>query len=290
MSQPHHAHRQPTRWLRIGIPVLLVLIWLVGGSIGGPYFGKVDEVSTNDRSSFLPESADATQVNERLPDFLGDESIPAVVVVTGDGALTEAQLADAQTLADDIAEVDGVLDGVSPPIASEDGEAVQIFVPIDATAEVAAIVADIRTLVSDGLPDGMQGWVTGPAGFTADLVDGFLGIDGLLLAVALHRGVRHPDHRLPVAAPAGAGAHDIAVRAVRGAADGLVARVRRASSSSTARCRESCSSWSSARPPTTRCCMSPASVRPSPPGRGDGTPPSRRGGGHSSRSSPRAAQ
>ena len=23
-----------TRWLRIGIPVLLVLIWLVGGSIG----------------------------------------------------------------------------------------------------------------------------------------------------------------------------------------------------------------------------------------------------------------
>ena len=61
-------HRQPTRWLRIGIPVLLVLVWLVGGSIGGPYFGKVDEVSTNDQSSFLPESADATQVSERLPD------------------------------------------------------------------------------------------------------------------------------------------------------------------------------------------------------------------------------
>ncbi len=29
------------------------------------------------------------------------------------------------------------------------------------------------------------GWVTGPAGFTADLAEGFLGIDGLLLAVAL---------------------------------------------------------------------------------------------------------
>ena len=52
----------PTRWLRIGIPVLLVLIWLVGGSIGGPYFGKIDEVATNDQSSFLPSSAESTQV------------------------------------------------------------------------------------------------------------------------------------------------------------------------------------------------------------------------------------
>ena len=45
-----------------------------------------------------------------------------------------------QSLADDIAGVDGVQDGVSPPIASEDGEAVQIFVPIDSTGEVADIV------------------------------------------------------------------------------------------------------------------------------------------------------
>lgn len=185
MGTPHHARRTPTRWLRIGIPAALVLVWLVVGSIGGPYFGKVDEVSTNDRSSFLPESADATQVNERLPDFLGDDSIPAVVVVTGDGELTEEQLAEVQTLADDIAEIDGVLEGVSPPIASEDGEAAQLFVPVDASGEVAEIVEEIRALVDEDLADPLEGWVTGPAGFTADLVAGFLGIDGLLLAVAL---------------------------------------------------------------------------------------------------------
>src|SRR6478752_1752192 len=178
------AHRDTTRWLRIGIPVLLVLIWLVGGSIGGPYFGKVDEVSSNDRSAYLPASADATQVTERLPDFFGDESIPAVVVVTGDGALSGAEIADVQNLADDIAAVDGVLDGVSPPIVSDDGEAAQIFVPIDSTGEVSDIVAEVRSLVDD-LPTGLDGWVTGPAGFTADLVQGFLGIDGLLLGVAV---------------------------------------------------------------------------------------------------------
>lgn len=185
MDRSTRARRTPTRWLRIGIPAVLVLVWLVGGSVGGPYFGKVDEVSSNDRSSFLPESADATQVNERLPDFLGDDSIPAVVVVTGDGDLTDDQLADVQTLADDIADVSGVLEGVSPPIVSEDGEAAQLFVPIDASGEVAEIVDEIRSLVDEDLASPLEGWVTGPAGFTADLVAGFLGIDGLLLAVAL---------------------------------------------------------------------------------------------------------
>ncbi|SFS17173.1 putative drug exporter of the RND superfamily [Microbacterium sp. cf046] len=185
MNLTRSDQRQPTRWLRVGIPVLLVLIWLIGGSIGGPYFGKVDEVATNNQSSFLPESADATQVSERLPDFLGDDTIPAVVVIAGETTLTEGELADLQTLSDDIAAIDGVLDGVSPPIPSEDGEAVQIFVPIDSSGEVRVVVEEIRAMVAEQLPSTLQGWVTGPAGFTADLVKGFLGIDGLLLLVAL---------------------------------------------------------------------------------------------------------
>ncbi|WP_404433996.1 MMPL family transporter [Microbacterium lacus] len=185
MTSPHHARREPSRWLRIGIPVVLVLVWLTLGSIGGPYFGKVDEVSTNSQSSFLPESADATQVSERLPDFLGDDSIPAVVVITAGTPLTDEQLAEIQTFTDEVAAVPGVVEGVSPPLQSEDGEAVQIFVPIDASGEVRESVEEIRTLVADELPEGLEGWVTGPAGFTADLAKGFLGIDGLLLIVAL---------------------------------------------------------------------------------------------------------
>jgi RND superfamily putative drug exporter len=185
MAKDTQARTQTTRWLRVGIPALLVLVWLIGGSLGGPYFGKVDEVSSNDRSSFLPQSADATQVNERLPEFLGDDSIPAIVVVASDTELTDDDLADIQALADDIAEVDDVQEGVSPPIPSEDGLAAQLFVPVDANAEVDAVVAEIRALLDEDLPAGLEGWVTGPAGFTADLVEGFLGIDGLLLGVAL---------------------------------------------------------------------------------------------------------
>ena len=37
MTNLRSRDRQPTRWLRIGIPVLLVLIWFVGGGIGGLY-------------------------------------------------------------------------------------------------------------------------------------------------------------------------------------------------------------------------------------------------------------
>ncbi|MCM1951426.1 MMPL family transporter, partial [Streptomyces sp. G2] len=185
MTQPHHERRVPTRWLRIGIPVLLVLVWLAVGSLGGPYFGKVDEVSSNDRSTFLPESADATQVNGRLADFLGDESIPAVVVVTGDGELTDDQIADVQAFVDDVAGLDDVAGDVSPPILSDDGEAIQVFVPIDASGEVGDTVAEIRAMAAEDLPGSLTAWVTGPAGLTADLVEGFLGIDGLLLGVAL---------------------------------------------------------------------------------------------------------
>ena len=174
----------PTRWLRIGIPVLLVLIWLVGGSIGGPYFGKVDEVATNDQSSFLPSSAEATQVQERLADFTGGDTTPAVVVVTGDGALTDAQLSDIDELATSIGAVAGVGE-ISPALPSDDGEAVQLFVPIDSSGDVGETVAAVREVIADDLPAGLDAWVTGPAGFTADLVAGFLGIDGLLLGVAL---------------------------------------------------------------------------------------------------------
>ena len=185
-ATPHHASRQPNRWLRIGIPVVLVLVWLVGGSIGGPYFGKVSEVSTNDSTAYLPSSADATQVQERLSEFTGGDSIPAVVVVTGDGELTSSQIADLQDVVDAISDVEGVGTDVSPPVVSEDGQAAQIFVPIEAESEqLREVIAEVRTTLDDTLPTGMEGWVTGPAGFTADLVNGFLGIDGLLLAVAL---------------------------------------------------------------------------------------------------------
>jgi putative drug exporter of the RND superfamily len=183
-SDRRQTDRATTRWLRIGIPLLLVAVWLAGGAIGGPYFGKVDEVSTNDQASYLPQSAPSTKVNALLPDFLGSDSIPAVVVAQAPSALTDTQKADLTSLADRFGAVSGVTGTVSPPIISDDGRAAQIIVPISSSASVGDVVGELRAAASD-LSDGVQVWVTGPAGFTADLVKGFLGIDGLLLGVAL---------------------------------------------------------------------------------------------------------
>ncbi len=52
-SSPQHSARVPF-WLRWLIPVLLVLTWLAVAGVGGPTFGRLDEVSSNDQASFLP--------------------------------------------------------------------------------------------------------------------------------------------------------------------------------------------------------------------------------------------
>nr|WP_274637416.1 efflux RND transporter permease subunit [Microbacterium bovistercoris] len=184
LRRDRRAPAQPTRWLRVGIPALLVIIWLFAGAVGGPYFGKVGDVSTNEQSAYLPDSADSTIVQNRLADFTGSDSIPAVVVVTGDGTLTDDQLGALREMTDALADVPGVNGTISPPITSTDGEAAQIFVPLS-SGEVNDAVDALRSALDDGLPDGTTAWITGPAGFTADLVHGFLGIDGLLLGVAL---------------------------------------------------------------------------------------------------------
>ena len=179
--------RTGRRWLRILLPALLIIVWFAGAAAGGPLFGKVDEVSSNDQTTYLPESADATAVREVQADFLGDDAIPAIVVFSStDGAkLTESQLSGIDTAVSDAAQLEGVLDETSPAIPSEDGQAVQVFVPIDANAEIKDVVAELGDTLRTDSPAGVDAHVTGPAGFTADLAAGFAGIDGILLLVAL---------------------------------------------------------------------------------------------------------
>ena len=173
------------RWLRVLLPAVLILAWLVGAAVGGPYFGRVGEVSSNDSTAYLPESADATKVQQRLSDFTDSESIPAVVVVAGDTALDAADLKLIGERLAAVAEVPGVGEAISPAIPSEDGMAVQAFVPINTDADIGEVVGEVTDVLRADLPAGVTAYVTGPAGFTADLAAGFAGIDGLLLGVAL---------------------------------------------------------------------------------------------------------
>ncbi|KIP92246.1 membrane protein [Microbacterium sp. MEJ108Y] len=192
MSRPENAPNPPTRvrtrrhsWARILIPGALILVWLVGAGLGGPLFGKVDEVSSNDQTSYLPESADATQVQKLLGEFNDSDAIPAIAVFVSDDELSESDL---QTISDAVADapsVEGVSEDVSPALTSEDGKAVQAFIPIEGDAELADAIDALGAQLREAAPGGVTVYITGPAGFSADLVAGFAGIDGLLLGVAL---------------------------------------------------------------------------------------------------------
>lgn len=173
------------RWLRVTLPAVLVLVWLIGAAIGGPLFGRVDEVSSNDRTAYLPATAEATEVQDRLSGFTEGDALPAVVVFVAPDGLTDDALTaigDRLTAAGDL---DVVAGDVSPVLPSDDGAAAQAFVPLSSSADLGEATAELRATLGEGLPEDVDLYVTGPAGFSSDLVAAFAGIDGLLLGVAL---------------------------------------------------------------------------------------------------------
>lgn len=182
----------PQRWLRITLPALILVLWLVAASLGGPTFGKLSSVSTNDQASFLPASAESTKASEWQRKFSDTQAVPAIIVITAEAKLGAEQLTAFAEASKKFADVDGVqapqapaTSSIAGPIPSEDGMAVEFIVPVSKDAESKTVIAELRTVAKSVTPDGMRSYVTGPAGLSADLVSAFGGIDGILLVVAL---------------------------------------------------------------------------------------------------------
>ena len=89
--------RRSRAFRRRALAALLILMWLGVAAVGGPKFGEISEVATNDQSSFLPESAESTKVGDRLEDFQDSGAAPAIVVVTAE---TDGEQVDPASLSD----------------------------------------------------------------------------------------------------------------------------------------------------------------------------------------------
>ncbi|QNE35167.1 MMPL family transporter [Leifsonia shinshuensis] len=183
---------KPSVWLRVVVPAALILVWLVLAGLGGPTFGKLSGVSSNDQAAFLPASAESTEVQDWQKRFTDSQAVPAIVVVQSGSTIPQSDLASFAALGAKLGAVKGVQapesgqsTSVAGPIPSQDGRAVEFIVPVSDTNNVKTVVADLRSVLKSELPSGTQGWVTGPAGLTADLVNAFGGIDGILLFVAV---------------------------------------------------------------------------------------------------------
>jgi RND superfamily putative drug exporter len=181
-AAPQSPKRPPVRrWL---IPALLLLAWLVIGGIGGPFAGKLSEVAENDNSAFLPESAESTDVAAAERMFSDQQVVPAIVVAERAEGIDSADEEYLTGRVPAMGAAPGVAGQVSPPMLSENGVAMRVFVPVDAAKDPADAVERLRDLLAEGRPDGLTVLVTGPAALGADLGEAFGGIDGLLLIVA----------------------------------------------------------------------------------------------------------
>ncbi|MBC7274120.1 MAG: MMPL family transporter [Streptomyces sp.] len=173
------------KWLVLGLWVVVLLIV-------APLAQKLTDAQDNDAQSWLPGSAESTQVLEISEDFR-PEQIPAVVIYARDGGLTAA---DRARIAEDVRELKQLRDhGIrgaetrGPVYDREtDPRAAQVFVPITMDEQgwerISPAVESIRDDVGEST-GGLTVHITGPGGTSADFAEAFEGIDSTLLFAAM---------------------------------------------------------------------------------------------------------
>lgn len=204
---PPAPSKTPRTRRRIGPALLIALViavWLAIAGVGGSSIGKLSQVTTNDESAWLPDSAESVMANEKLRELDDSGSLPALVILLGDDIVEQAgppgpseygpSLLSQVTVGDQ-----SIMDLLVPnqPVISvpaEDGSGVLLVVPLDSAA-MGQTQADGESLLGETV-DALRGQlpdlagadtvhVTGAAGFGADVSAAFAGIDGVLLLVTL---------------------------------------------------------------------------------------------------------
>ncbi|MGH4030523.1 MMPL family transporter [Actinomycetota bacterium Odt1-20B] len=195
-GQGQGQERRGVAWLVCGPRTkwLVVAFWLVVFVLVAPLAQKLTDAQDNDASSWLPGSAESTQVLDASKEFR-PEAIPAVVVYARDGGLT---VRDRAAIAADVRQLKPLrAHGVrgaetrgptfDKPNAAA-ATAAQIYVPITMDEKgwerIAPAVDSIRDRVGRG-GDGLTVHITGPGGTSADFSKAFEGIDSTLLFSAL---------------------------------------------------------------------------------------------------------
>jgi putative drug exporter of the RND superfamily len=178
------------KWLVLSV---CLLILVASGAANLP--GRYADAENNESTSFLPGDAESTEVLRLTDELQGGEQAPIVIVYRREGGLTERDLAritaDREELNGAVREnPGGIYRAVSPfaePRPSQAGDAALLIGNVTGNGESSTIldpVTDIRERVSDP-GGGLEVKVTGPAGFAADAIKVFEGINGTLLGTAL---------------------------------------------------------------------------------------------------------
>jgi len=168
---------------------VVLVFWLVLAGASAPLAAGLLDEQNNEISSWLPGDAESTLALEQQIALGSDpDLVPAVVIYERDDGLTAADLDAIGQDAQAFAQSEGLDGEVIGPIPSEDGQAAQVIVPLNPGPEgweaLAPLVDDLRAEASDA-PDGLDVYVSGPAGNAADSSEAFSGLDTTLLFAAL---------------------------------------------------------------------------------------------------------
>ncbi|MEU5997604.1 MMPL family transporter [Streptomyces sp. NPDC047197] len=175
-----------TKWL-------VVLFWLVVIVVAAPLAGKLTDAQDNQASSWLPGSAESTQVLDISEEFR-PEQIPAIVVYARESGLTAD---DRARITEDVGELKELsAHGIrgaetrGPVFDTKDpgeAKAAQVFVPITMDEKgwerIGPAVDSVRERSGES-SGGLAVHVTGPGGTSADFSEAFEGIDSTLLLAA----------------------------------------------------------------------------------------------------------
>ncbi|MPZ95467.1 MAG: MMPL family transporter [Propionibacteriales bacterium] len=170
-----------TKWV-------ILVFWLVMLALAFSPAGKLTGAQENDAVAWLPGDAESTEVLRAAEEFQSSDELPTLVVYERAGGVTPEDMA---AVTEQVSAFDGVdtveRDSVGP-IPSEDGEALQVVVPINmgegGWESLGKTVDDLKAISGDG-PAGLDVYYTGPGGFAADSSEAFAGIDGKLLFSAM---------------------------------------------------------------------------------------------------------
>ncbi|WP_127792443.1 MMPL family transporter [Agromyces sp. LHK192] len=174
------------RGRRVGITIGIILVWVVLFLAGGRMFSQLNDLGTNDRVQFLPDTAESTQVDQLDNVFRAQGYSYAVAVFTFDEPLDDHAAPLIERRIQQMPPIEGAsIFRSTPLIVADDRLAAEFVVPVDSQGAIDETVSALRSGLTTAVPDATAVYITGGAGFAADIISAFSGIDGLLLLVAL---------------------------------------------------------------------------------------------------------
>ncbi|MEU6138229.1 MMPL family transporter [Nocardioides sp. NPDC047086] len=188
-----------TKWVVLGF-------WLVMLVLMGPLTGKLGDVESHDNSDWLPANAESTRAIDELAKVQDPDDLTTTIVYHREGGLTKSDYTAIVLQIPEIASLDGVVTQESKPdqpvmpaiayptgekngqkrgLVSADGEVATVSLVVNYADEDPTALLDLRDdLVELTELEGVDVYIGGAGGSTADQMEAGAGIGGALLYAA----------------------------------------------------------------------------------------------------------